>query len=64
MAKLTDERRRALRILSRHPDGRAEAVLLADGFNVGQLAVLEFDGLAEMRRTSPTSAADRGRSRG
>jgi hypothetical protein len=29
----------------------AEAVLLADGFHVGQLAVLVFDGLAEMQRT-------------
>ena len=50
MTKLNDEQRRALEVLSRHPDGCAEAVLLADGFHVGQLAVLVFDGLAEMQR--------------
>jgi hypothetical protein len=50
MTKLNDERRRALKVLARHPDGCAEAVLLVDGFHVGQLAVLVFDGLAEMQR--------------
>jgi hypothetical protein len=48
---MSNEQRRALEVLARHPDGCAEAVLLADGFHVGQLAVLTFDGLAEMQRT-------------
>ena len=64
MTKLSDEQRRALEVLARHPDGCAEAVLLVDGFHVGQLAVLVFDGLAEMQRTVTESVADRGRSRG
>jgi hypothetical protein len=51
MTKLSDELRRALEVLARHPGGCAEVVLLADGFHVGQLAVLVFDGLAEMQRT-------------
>jgi hypothetical protein len=51
MEELTDEQRRALTVLAPHPDGCAEAVLLADGFHVGLLSVLVFDGLAEMQRT-------------
>ncbi len=39
MTKLKDEQRRALRILARHQDGCAEAVLLAEGFSVRQLVV-------------------------
>jgi hypothetical protein len=50
MAKLSDEQRRALRILARHLDGCAEEVLLAEGFSVGQLAALALEGLAETRR--------------
>jgi hypothetical protein len=38
MADLTDEQRRALRIVARHLDGCAEEVLLAEGFSVGQVA--------------------------
>jgi hypothetical protein len=49
MADLTDEQRRALRLLAR-PGGCAEAVLLAEGFSVGQLAVLVIDGFAKMYR--------------
>jgi hypothetical protein len=42
MAKLTDERRRALRILARHPQGCTEAVL----FSVGKpVALMMIDGL-------------------
>jgi hypothetical protein len=52
MADLTDEQQRALQLLAGHGDGCAEAVLLADGFHVGQLAVLVVDGLATMRRTA------------
>jgi hypothetical protein len=50
VAKLTDEQRRALGILARYPDGCAEAILLTDGFHVGQLAVLVMDGFATMRQ--------------
>jgi hypothetical protein len=53
MAKLSDHERRALGILARHPDGCAEAALLADGFHVGQLAVLVVEGLATMQRRRP-----------
>jgi hypothetical protein len=51
MAELTDEQRRMLRVLAHHPEGCAEAVLLAEGFSVGQLAVLAMDGFATMRPT-------------
>lgn len=47
---MNDEQRRALEVLSRHPEGCAEAVLLADGLHAGLLTVLVFDGLAEMQR--------------
>jgi DNA-binding MarR family transcriptional regulator len=50
MSNLTNEQRRALRILARYLDGCAEAVLLAEGFSVGQLALLALEGLAETRR--------------
>jgi hypothetical protein len=46
MAKMSDEERRALVLLARHPDGCDEAVLLADGFTVRQLAGLVIDGFA------------------
>jgi hypothetical protein len=49
MAKLSDEQRRALGIIARHPDGCVEAVPLAHGFHVGQLAVLVVEGLAEAK---------------
>jgi hypothetical protein len=52
MTNLTDEQLRALQLLARHPDGCAEAVLLADGFFVGALAVLVVDGFATMHRTA------------
>jgi hypothetical protein len=50
MTKLNDERRRALKVLARHPDGCAEALLLADGLHAGLLTVLVVDGLAAMQR--------------
>jgi hypothetical protein len=46
MAKLSDEERRALAVLSRHPEGCDEAVLLTDGFTVRQLAGFVIDGFA------------------
>jgi hypothetical protein len=49
---LNEKERRALEALARHPDGCDEAVLLADGFTVGQLAGLVIDGLATMRPTN------------
>jgi hypothetical protein len=48
MANTSDEERRALNLLARHPDGCDEAVLLADGVTVGQLAGLVIDGFATM----------------
>jgi hypothetical protein len=51
MAKLTDEQRRVLRVLARHPEGCAEAVLVAQGFSVGQLAGLEPYGSSQGARS-------------
>jgi hypothetical protein len=45
-----DIERRALNSLADHPEGCDEAVLLAEGFHVGQLALLVVDGLATMQR--------------
>jgi hypothetical protein len=49
--KLTEEQRRALRVLSRHPTGCAEALLRAHGFSVEQLAGLVSRGFATMEPT-------------
>jgi hypothetical protein len=56
MEKLTDQQRRALRLLACHHDGCAEALLLAEGFHVGQLAVLVIDGFVTMQRTVTDSS--------
>jgi hypothetical protein len=48
-ATLTDEQRRALRTLARHPQGCAETVLLEQGFTYDQLGALVFDRLAIMQ---------------
>jgi hypothetical protein len=58
MAKLKDDQLRVLRALERHPEGCAEAVLLAEGCSVGQLAALVIDGFAT---TLPTLTHDGGR---
>jgi hypothetical protein len=47
--KLNDDERRALETLA-HQDGCAEAVLLADGFSIDQLAGLVVGGYAVMQR--------------
>jgi hypothetical protein len=53
MASLSDEERRALNLLAGHSDGCDEAVLLADGVTVRQLAGLVIDGYgAHSRRWS------------
>jgi hypothetical protein len=57
---LTDEQLRALRLLAHHPGGCADAVLLAEGFHVGQLAVLVIDGFAKMYRKATDVAGRRG----
>jgi hypothetical protein len=49
MGRLTDEQRRALRLLARHPHGCAEAKLLEQGFTVAQLGHLVFLGFAKIR---------------
>jgi hypothetical protein len=51
MTKLTEEQRRALRVLSRHSTGCAEALMRAHGFSVEQLAGLVSKGLATMEPT-------------
>jgi hypothetical protein len=50
MASFRDEERRALEAIARRLDGCDEAMLLADGIAVGQLAGLVIDGFATMRR--------------
>jgi hypothetical protein len=45
MAELTDEQRRALRTLSRSPNGCTEALMLAYHFTDDTLAELAVDGL-------------------
>jgi hypothetical protein len=56
MAKLTDEHRRALRIMARHPHGCAEALLLSQGFKLDLLGDLVFGGLAlATPQDAPTS---------
>jgi hypothetical protein len=50
MAKPSDEQRRPLEALLRHPDGCAEAVLLADGFSIRLLSGLVIDGYATLQR--------------
>jgi hypothetical protein len=47
MAKLTDEQRRALRLLARSPNGCTEALMMAYGFEVAMLGKLVLDGLAK-----------------
>jgi hypothetical protein len=47
--KLNDDQRRVLKTLA-HQDGWAEAVLLADGFSIDQLAGLVIEGYAVMQR--------------
>jgi hypothetical protein len=49
MAKLNDDQRRALKTLA-HQDGCPEAMLLADGFTIDQLAGLVIEGYAVMQR--------------
>jgi hypothetical protein len=48
MAKLSDEKRRALTVLARHHDRCDEAIVLADGFTVRQLAGLVIDRFATL----------------
>jgi hypothetical protein len=52
---LTAERKRALRMLTRSPDGCTEAILLAHGFKIEMLAGLVLGGLATAaQETVPT----------
>jgi hypothetical protein len=46
MAALTDEQRRALRLLAGSPNGCTEALMMAHGFVLVMLAKLGVDGLA------------------
>jgi hypothetical protein len=49
MAKLTEEQWRLLRILENHPLGCPEAMLLDQGFTVGQLGQLILARFAKLR---------------
>jgi hypothetical protein len=49
MANLTQERRRALRMLEGSPSGRSESIMLAHGFTAGVLDGLVRDGFATMQ---------------
>jgi hypothetical protein len=49
MAKLTDEQRRALQVLARHPAGCTEATILAHGLSIDLLGTLVFVRLATMQ---------------
>jgi hypothetical protein len=55
VAKLNDDQRRALKTLAR-PDGCAEAMLLADGFSIDQLAGLVVGGMPSCNRGALISA--------
>jgi hypothetical protein len=46
VAKLTDEQRRALRLLASIPNGCTETLMLARGFELSMLRKLLRDGLA------------------
>jgi hypothetical protein len=46
MAKLSKEKRRALQLLARSPNGCTEALMMAHGFELVMLAKLVIDGLA------------------
>jgi hypothetical protein len=46
MAELSDEQRRALRLLARSPNGCTEALLMAHGFELAFLGKLVLDGHA------------------
>jgi hypothetical protein len=46
MATLTDEQRRALRLLARSPNGCTEALMMAYGFELKMLEKLVIGGLA------------------
>jgi hypothetical protein len=50
-ARLTEEQRRALRVLSRHSDGCAEELLRARGFSLEQLSGLVARKFATMEPT-------------
>jgi hypothetical protein len=56
MTKLSDEQRRALRLLERSPEGRTEAVLLAHGFSIEVLRELVSSGNARAEAHTMTSA--------
>jgi hypothetical protein len=45
---LSDEPRRALRLLARSPNGCTEAIMLAHGFEVATIDKLVLDGLAKV----------------
>ena len=50
MPDLTDEQRRALRILARSPNGCTKALMLAYHFTIDMLTALSIDGLLSVHQ--------------
>jgi hypothetical protein len=61
MANLTDEKRRALRLLAGNPNGCTEAIMLAHGFESATLSKLVLDGLAKVEVHETKVAGRRGK---
>jgi hypothetical protein len=59
MAKLTDEQRRALRILARSPNGCTEAIMMARGFTLDLLATLVIERLAKAEEHATMAGSNR-----
>jgi hypothetical protein len=58
MANLTDEQRRALRLLGRSQIGCTEPLLMAHGFELAMLGKLTVDGFVEFDAHERWPAAD------
>jgi hypothetical protein len=56
MAKLTDEKRRALRLLARSPNGCTEALLMTSGFQPDLISELVRARLAAAQPLDPETA--------
>jgi hypothetical protein len=59
MAKLSDEPRRALRLLARSPNGCTEAMMLAHGFEVAMLGKLVLGGLVKVENHNTLAGPQR-----
>jgi hypothetical protein len=59
MAKLSKERRRALQLLARSPNGSAKALMPAHGFQLVMLDKLVLDGLAKAEERATMAGSQR-----